>query len=93
MLRRLFFILMLVVSGLSPALQAQDALPAGPSAFVLIARLHALPGQADQVVSMSAAVDTKVEAGEPGMLLHTFDRARSILRALSGPRCTKTARR
>jgi quinol monooxygenase YgiN len=23
---------------------------------------------------MSAAVDTKVEAGEPGMLLHTFDR-------------------
>ena len=51
MLRRLFFILMLVVSGLSPALQAQDALPAGPSAFVLIARLHALPGQADQVIT------------------------------------------
>ena len=73
MLRDLFLILTLVVTGLSSAVQAQDALPAGPSAFVLIARLHALPGQADQVVAMSAAVDKKVEAGEPGMLLHTFD--------------------
>ena len=45
----LFFILTLAVTGLSSAVQAQDALPAGPSAFVLIARLHALPGQADQV--------------------------------------------
>jgi len=73
MARNLFFILTLVVTGLSVAVQARDPLPAGPSAFVLIARLHALPGQADQVVAMSAAVDQKVEAGEPGMLLHTFD--------------------
>ena len=71
MLRNLFLILTLVVTGLSSAAQAQDPLPAGPS--VLIARLHALPGQADQVVALSAAVDRKVEAGEPGMLLHTFD--------------------
>jgi quinol monooxygenase YgiN len=73
MARNLFFILTLVVTGLSSAVQARDPLPAGPSAFVLIARLHALPGQADQVVAMSAAVDKKVKAGEPGMLLHTFD--------------------
>ena len=73
MLRNLFFILTLAVAGLSSAVQAQNALPAGPSAFVLIARLHALPDQADQVVALSAAVDKKVEAGEPGMLLHTFD--------------------
>ena len=73
MARNLFFILTLVVTGLSLAVQARDPLPAGPSAFVLIARLHALPGQVDQVVAMSAAVDQKVEAGEPGMLLHTFD--------------------
>ena len=74
MLRKLFFVLTLAVTGLSSVVQAQDGLPAGPSAFVLIARLHALPGQADQVVALSAAVDEKVEAGEPGMLLHTFDR-------------------
>ena len=74
MLRNLFFVLTLVVAGLSSVVQAENALPAGPSAFVLIARLHALPGQADQVVALSAAVDEKVEAGEPGMLLHTFDR-------------------
>ena len=74
MLRRLIFVLTLVVTGLPSVVQAQDGLPAGPSAFVLIARLHALPGQADQVVALSAAVDKKVEAGEPGMLLHTFDR-------------------
>ena len=74
MLPRLFYFLTLAAVMTSSAVQAQDPLPAGPSAFVLIARLHALPGQADQVVSMSAAVDTKVEAGEPGMLLHTFDR-------------------
>ena len=41
MLRNLFFILTLVVVGLSSVAQAQSALPAGPSAFVLIARLHA----------------------------------------------------
>lgn len=74
MLRNLVFILTLAISAASSVAQAQNPLPAGPSAFVLIARLHALPGEAEQVVAMSAAVDKKVEAGEPGMLLHTFDR-------------------
>ena len=74
MLLRQSFILMLVLNMLSSFAQAQDALTAGPSAFVLIARLHAMPGQSDQLVELSAAVDRKVEAGEPGMLLHTFDR-------------------
>ena len=73
MLLRQSFILMLVLNMLSSFAQAQDALTAGPSAFVLIARLHAMPGQSDQLVELSAAVDRKVEAGEPGMLLHTFD--------------------
>ena len=66
--------------------------PPRPIGFVLIARLHALPGQADQVVALSA-VDKKVEAGEPGMLLHTFDQDLSDPRALSGPRYTRTAKR
>ena len=51
----------------------QDSLAAGPSPFVLIARLHALPDAAEQVVALSRDVDAKVERGEPGMLLHTFD--------------------
>jgi autoinducer 2-degrading protein len=50
-----------------------QSLPAGPTAFVLIGRLHALPGEAANVIALSAAVDQKVEVGEPGMLLHTFD--------------------
>lgn len=41
--------------------------------FVLIARLHALPGQDEALLTLSAAVDKKVEQGEPGMLLHIFD--------------------
>ena len=41
--------------------------------FVLIGRLHALPGQGDALLTLSAAVDKKVEKSEPGMLLHTFD--------------------
>jgi len=42
--------------------------------FVLIVRMHALPGQGDALLTLSAAVDKKVAQGEPGMLLHTFDR-------------------
>ena len=41
--------------------------------LVLIARLHALPGQGHALADLSTAVDKKAEAGEPGMLLHTFD--------------------
>jgi quinol monooxygenase YgiN len=56
-----------------PNIALTQSLPDGPTAFVLIARLHALPGEAENVISLSSAVDQKVEAGEPGMLLHTFD--------------------
>ena len=74
MLWRKFIYTLLILVTLPAATQAQDALPAGPTAFVLVARLHALPGQANQVIALSGAVDKKVKAGEPGMLLHTFDR-------------------
>ena len=75
-------------------LQAQDALPAGPSAFVLIARLHALPGQADQVVAMSAAVDKKVRGRRAGhVVAYLSTGIQPTLRALSGPRFTRTAMR
>ena len=74
MLWRKFIATLLTLFALTLATQAQEALPPGPTAFVLIARLHALPGQADQVIALSGAVDKKVRAGEPGMLLHTFDR-------------------
>jgi len=78
MVLRWILLIITLLGALSGALQVAaqdyDPLPAGPSALVLIARLHALPEQADQVVALSAAVDKKVEAGEPGMLLHTFDR-------------------
>jgi len=74
MLWRKFIVALPILFILPMASQAQEALPPGPTAFVLIARLHALPGQAEQVIALSGAVDKKVEAGEPGMLLHTFDR-------------------
>ena len=74
MLCRKFIVALIILFSLPVVTQARDALPAGPTAFVLIARLHALPGQAEQVIALSGAVDQKVETGEPGMLLHTFDR-------------------
>ena len=58
-----WIVLIVALSGaLQVAAQDYEPLPAGPSALVLIARLHALPGQADQVVALSAAVDKKVQA-------------------------------
>lgn len=66
----LFFML---VSAPYVVASEQGSLVAGPSPFVLIARLHALPNAAEQVVALSRAVDAKVEQGEPGTLLHTFD--------------------
>jgi quinol monooxygenase YgiN len=74
MLCRKFIVALIILLSLPVVTQARDALPAGPTALVLIARLHALPAQAEQVIALSGAVDQKVEAGEPGMLLHTFDR-------------------
>ena len=45
----------------------------GEKAFVLIARLHALPNAAEDVLRLSEAADEAVKASEPGMLLHNFD--------------------
>ena len=74
MLWRKFICTLLMLFTLPVATHAQEALPPGPTAFVLIARLHALPGQVDQMIALPGAVDETLEAGEPGMLLHTFDR-------------------
>jgi quinol monooxygenase YgiN len=46
----------------------------GDKPFVLIARLHSLPEKSAEVVALFDAADKAVEAGEPDMLLHTFDR-------------------
>ena len=72
MVWRHFLYILLLLCAAPFAAHAEDTLLAGQSAFVLIARLHALPGEAENV-ALSSAVDEKVEAGEPGMLLHTFD--------------------
>ena len=45
----------------------------GETPFVLIARLHAMPKEADAVLRLSEAADEAVKASEPEMLLHTFD--------------------
>ena len=50
-----------------------DSVVSGETSFVLIARLHALPNEADAVFLLSEAADKAVKASEPGMLLHTFD--------------------
>ena len=41
--------------------------------FVLIARIHVKPGNANQYLEIAAKVDTEVENSEPGMLFHNFD--------------------
>ena len=52
---------------------AETVKVSGERPFVLIARLHALPQTVNDVLKLSEAADTAVEASEPGMLLHTFD--------------------
>lgn len=52
---------------------ADDTTVTGEKPFVLIARLHALPSSAAEVLRLSEAADKAVKASEPGMLLHTFD--------------------
>jgi hypothetical protein len=71
---RKFICTLLMLFTLPMATHAQEVLPPGPTAFVLIARLHDFPGQADQMIALPGAVDETLEAGEPRMLLHTFDR-------------------
>ena len=56
-----------------------DSVVSGETSFVLIARLHALPNEADAVFLLSEAADKAVKASEPGMLLHTFDQDPSDL--------------
>ncbi|MDC6459225.1 antibiotic biosynthesis monooxygenase [Luminiphilus sp.] len=52
---------------------AESATVTGEKPFVLIARLHALPNRAEDVLRLSEAADEAVKTSEPGMLLHTFD--------------------
>ena len=52
---------------------AESATATGEKPFVLIARLHALPNAAEDVLRLSEAADEAVKTSEPGMLLHTFD--------------------
>ncbi|MAC36717.1 MAG: antibiotic biosynthesis monooxygenase, partial [Halieaceae bacterium] len=60
MVWRHFLYILLLLCAAPFAAHAEDTLLAGPSAFVLIARLHALPGEAENVVALSSAVDEKV---------------------------------
>ena len=72
---RFIFGLIMLALGLGPsALADHHADDDGGKPFVLIARLHSLAEQADAVLALSQVADQKVYAGEPGMLLHTFDR-------------------
>ena len=66
-----FLLLLCACDNLSQQPLKAEQLDGTPS--VLIAGLHALPGQDEALLTLSAAVDKKVEQGEPGMLLHTFD--------------------
>ena len=69
-----FFTAFLLFTGAGHAASPKEAATGASKPFVLIARLHALPGQSPQVIALSDAADQAVKATEPGMLLHTFDR-------------------
>jgi len=62
-----------LISPLTVFADTADSVVSGETSFVLIARLHALPKEADAVLRLSQAADEAVKASEPGMLLHTFD--------------------
>ena len=62
-----------LISPLTVFADTADSVVSGETSFVLIARLHALPNEADAVLRLSQAADEAVKASEPGMLLHTFD--------------------
>ena len=62
-----------LISPLTVFADTADSVVSGETSFVLIARLHALPNEADAVLLLSEAADEAVKASEPGMLLHTFD--------------------
>lgn len=69
-----FFTAFLLFTGAGHAASSKEAATGASKPFVLIARLHALPGQSAKVIALSGAADQAVKATEPGMLLHTFDR-------------------
>ena len=62
-----------LISPLTVFADTADNVVSGETPFVLIARLHAMPKEADVVLRLSEAADEAVNASEPGMLLHTFD--------------------
>ena len=62
-----------LISPLTVFADTADNVVSGENPFVLIARLHAMPKEADVVLRLSEAADEAVNASEPGMLLHTFD--------------------
>ena len=66
-------LLVALISPLAVFADTADSVVSGETSFVLIARLHALPNEADAVLLLSEAADKAVKASEPGMLLHTFD--------------------
>ena len=92
MLRNLFFILTLAVAGLSSAVQAQNALPAGPSAFVRLPDcMHCLIKQIKWWRCLPPSTK-KWRLGSPVCCCIPSIRIRPTLRALSGPRSMETAR-
>jgi quinol monooxygenase YgiN len=62
-----------LISPLTVFADTADSVVSGETPFVLIARLHAMPKEADAVLRLSEAADEAVKASEPEMLLHTFD--------------------
>jgi quinol monooxygenase YgiN len=69
-----FLTAFLLFTGAGHAASSEEDASGASKPFVLIARLHALPSQSSKVIALSDAADKAVKAGEPGMLLHTFDR-------------------
>jgi len=69
-----FLTAFLSFTGAGHAASSEEDASGASKPFVLIARLHALPSQSSKVIALSDAADKAVKAGEPGMLLHTFDR-------------------
>ena len=67
------FLVTLLLTLTPSADTAKSATVTGNKPFVPIARLHALPNAAEDVLRLSKAADEAVKASEPGMLLPTFD--------------------
>ena len=67
--------LSLIILFLSSSVIAENTPGAeGENPFILIARIHIKEGKTEAYLNIANEVDEAVEASEPGMLLHTFDR-------------------